>query len=222
LARQLALPFGVRAAFSRDDFVAAPSNEAALHFVDKWPDWPVRAAALYGPSGSGKSHLTEVWCTASGGKAIAAKDLSPESIMGLPPNIAVEGIDAAGALSDEHALALLALFERPAGTLLLTGRSEPSLWPTPIGDLTSRFLALLAFPLWAPDDVLLYNIARKLFADRQLEVPETVIRRLLLGLQRTPAAVADFVARLDAKALAERRTVTERMVLELLDGEGES
>ena len=217
MARQLALPFEVRSASSRGDFVAAPCNEAALHFIDRWPDWPVRAAALYGPEGSGKSHLAEVWCRAAGAQSIAAGLLTLELVAALPPYVAVESVDD-GVMSDEHALALLALFERSFGVLLLTGRGEPSEWPAPIGDLRSRFLSLLAFPLWAPDDVLLGNIARKLFADRQLEVPEPVIKRLLIGLQRTPAAVADFVARLDANALAEHRPITERLVLELLDG----
>ena len=35
---------------------------------------------------------------------------------------------------------------------------------------------------------------------------------------RTPAAVAAFVARADGKALAEKRAVTDRLIVELLDG----
>jgi hypothetical protein len=38
-------------------------------------------------------------------------------------------------------------------------------------------------------------------------------------VERTPAAIAAFVARLDEKALAHRRAVTERLVLELLESE---
>ena len=44
--------------------------------------------------------------------------------------------------------------------------------------LTPLLFALLAFPLWAPDDELLAAIARKLFNDRQLAVPDAVIERM--------------------------------------------
>jgi chromosomal replication initiation ATPase DnaA len=71
--------------------------------------------------------------------------------------------------------------------------------------------------MWAPDDALLTALARKLFADRQLQVPDSVISRMLLKLERTPASVAGFVGELDRKSLAERRPVTERLVVALLD-----
>lgn len=217
MPRQLALPFDVRPALRRGDFIAAPCNDAALRFVDRWPDWPARAAALHGPAGSGKSHLVEVWCVAAGGRSLPVSELSLDAVAFLPLHVAIEDVDAGAGMTDAAARALMALFERPTGTLLLTGRSEPQHWPAPLGDLKSRFLAVLAFPLWAADDVLLGNIARKLFADRQLEVADVVIQRMLVTLERTPRSVAAFVDRLDRKALAERRAVTQRLVLDLLD-----
>ena len=58
------------------------------------------------------------------------------------------------------------------GPLLLTGQEPPAAWRSSLPDLASRFSALLAFPLWAPDEALLAALARKLFADRQLAVPD--------------------------------------------------
>ena len=111
---------------------------------------------------------------------------------------------------------LMALFERANGVLLLTGRRPPTEWTATIGDLTSRFSSLLALSLSAPDDTLLGNVARKLFADRGLLVPDNVIDRMLRVLERTPPAIAQFVERADAAAMARQRPVTERLVLELL------
>jgi chromosomal replication initiation ATPase DnaA len=116
--------------------------------------------------------------------------------------------------------ALLALLERPAGTLLLTGRTAPSDWPVSIGDLKSRFHSLIAFAMWVPDEKLLSALVTKHFADRQLEVTEGVVRRIVTHVERTPEAVAAFVTRADRKALAERRPVTDRLVLELIEAEG--
>ncbi|HCX66789.1 MAG TPA: chromosomal replication initiator DnaA, partial [Rhodobiaceae bacterium] len=66
MIRQLVLELGHRPASGREDFLVAPSNEAAVALIDSWPDWPDRIVALAGPEGSGKTHLAEVWRAASG------------------------------------------------------------------------------------------------------------------------------------------------------------
>jgi chromosomal replication initiation ATPase DnaA len=217
---QLVLPFGVRPALDAEDFIVAPSNEAAFRFVTSWPDWPVRAAALYGPEGSGKTHLAGIWCAKSQAHYVSATQLTLETSAALPQDahLVVEDLDSV--TGEQRDRALFSLLERASGNLLLTARTPPGEWRVSIADLHSRFAALLAFPVWAPDDALLGSLARKLFADRQLQVPDMVIRRLVTALERTPAAISDFVDLLDRKSLAEQRPVSDRLVAELLDQKG--
>jgi chromosomal replication initiation ATPase DnaA len=59
----------------------------------------------------------------------------------------------------------------------------------------------------------------KHFSDRQLEAPAAVIKRIITHVERTPEAIARFVARTDQKALSEKRAITERLILELIDVE---
>ena len=68
-------------------------------------------------------------------------------------------------------------------------------------DLASRFRALVAFELGGADEALLMALAVKLFADRQVQVPEAVVTALVRNLERSPAALRDFIARADATAL---------------------
>lgn len=230
MAGQLVFPFGVRPALGRGDFIVAPCNENAVRFVESWPGWPVRAAALHGPEGSGKTHLACVWAALACAERVPVSALTdgPEADAALQRLLA-RGADAAIAVDDVDSApdaslgkrdrALFALFERPSGTLLFTGRTPPTEWKVAIGDLRSRFDALLAFPLWAPDETLLQGLVRKHFADRQLDVPEGVVKRILTHVERTPEAIAAFVARADARALAEKRAVTERLVLALIEAE---
>jgi len=214
------LPLEIRPALSRDDFIVSPSNAAAVRFVDSWPNWPERCGALFGPKGSGKSHLVEVWRAASAALRVQAKDVTPDWIMSVADDaaIAIEDVDGReGAANQDRDIALLSLFERSKGSLLFTGVAPPERWPAATGDIRSRFDALLAVSMEPPDDALLADLAAKLFADRQLRVPGAVISRMLSALERTPAAVSAFVAAADRKALAERRKVSERLVMELLE-----
>ena len=213
---QLALPFGSRPALGREDFIVAPCNEQALRFIERWPDWPTRAAAIWGPRDSGKTHLARIFADLSGAHLVSASELS-----GVDPDtetaIAVELAETQADMDRDRLL--FALFERPSGALLLTGRTAPSEWPVVLGDLKSRFDALLAFEVWAPDDHLLSALIRKQFADRQLEITDAIVRRLLTHVERTPQAIAAFIVRIDEKALAEKRAISERLVMELIDSE---
>ena len=127
--------------------------------------------------------------------------------------MAVEGVDAAP--GSDHEAALFALFER--GTpLLLTGRTPPPAWRAALPDLASRYGAALGFDLGAPDDALLAKLAAKLFADRQLAVPESVIRLMIERLARSPEAIRDFVAAADARALSEKRPINQGLIRDML------
>ena len=222
MAGQLVFPFGVEPALGHKDFILAPCNEQAFRFVGRWPDWPARVAAIHGPGGSGKSHLAALWANAAGAHRLAGPALSPDRLFALSPDpgaaFLVEDFDRVepGEIRDR---ALLALFERPEGALLLTGRAPPSDWPVVIGDLESRLRSLIGFPMWAPDDALLSALVVKHFADRQLAVPDAVVARIVTQVERTPGSIAAFVTRADHKALSEKRAVTERLVLELLESE---
>jgi chromosomal replication initiation ATPase DnaA len=206
---QLVLPLEVRSAQGRADFIVAPGNARAVAFIDSFPHWPAPAAALYGPPASGKSHLAAIWAERAGAQIREAWSLDAD----VPDGALV--IENVGAGVPEGPL--FALLER--GTpLLLTSQAPPADWPQFLGlpDLVSRARALLAFDLWAPDDALLMGLAVKLFADRQLQVPESVVEHMIASLERSPAAIRDFVARADAAALAAKKPVNLSLIKGLL------
>lgn len=209
---QIPLPLPTVPKLGRADFIVGPGNRAAVTFVDTWPDWPAPAAVLYGPSGSGKSHLASVWAERAKAEVRTASGLA-----GIAPGAAlvIENVDAAP-FSHETETALFALIER-GQPMLLTAHEPPRAWPAALPDLRSRFDALLAFALWAPDDALLEALARKLFADRQLAVPDAVIAQIVRFLERSPGALRDFVAKADAAALAAKKPVTTSLIRDLLN-----
>jgi len=210
---QLVLPLEIRSAQGRADFIVAPANQRAVAFLDSYPHWPAPAVALFGPAASGKSHLAAVWADKAGATVLEAAQLES----GIPAGpLVVENVTAGVAEAP-----LFALLER--GTpLLLTAQLPPAEWPEKFAlalpDMVSRVRALLAFALWAPDDALLMGLAVKLFADRQVQVPENVVTHMIRSLERSPAAIRDFVARADAVALAEKRPINISLIRDLLIG----
>ena len=206
---QLVLPLATSPALGREDFIVGPGNCEAVAYLDAWPNWPGPVAALHGPPGSGKSHLARIWAERAGAQIVDAGRLD-ESILQRGVAVAVE--DAGEGMHDPLLFSLI----ESGRPVLFTARLPPAEWKASMPDLASRYRALLSFALWAPDDELLIKIALKLFADRQLQVPAAAIEQMINSLERSPAAIRDFVARADEIALSRKRAVSVSLVRELL------
>lgn len=210
---QLVLPLETQNALGREDFIVAPGNIQAVGFIDSYPAWPAAQAALYGPRACGKTHLAQAWATRAGAHILDALALD----LDIPDGpLVIEDVRAGVCES-----ALFALFERGTA-VLLTAASAPKEWSFELPDLASRTRALLSFQLGAPDESLLMGLAVKLFADRQLVVPEAVVRYMIQSLERSPGAIRDFIAQADGRALAEKRPVNISLIKALLESSAAS
>ncbi len=213
--RQIPLELGHRPALKREDFLVAPSNAAAVGWLDRWPKWPQPLLVIHGPEGAGKSHLAEVWRERSGSTRLEADELSAAAVPALAQcTLVIEDLDRG---VDETALLHLYNMMMEAGRfLLLTARAAPVRWPLSLPDLRSRLLAAPAVQLQAPDEALIGAVLVKAFADRQIRVGEEVVLYLLTRMERSFAAVREMTVALDRVALAERRAITIPLVRQLL------
>lgn len=215
--RQLILHLGHRAAMGAEDFLVADSNAEAVSWIDRWPDWPAPALTVWGPAGSGKTHLAHVWRARSGAVTVppaALADANPVNLLGGREHLVIDGADKA---VDE--LALLHLYNLLAGrggSLLLTAAAPPARWELRTADLASRLVAGPAVAIRPPDDRLLEAVLAKQFADRQIEIGQDVLNLLLRRIERSFAAARRAVDILDSAALAGRRRITAGLVRELV------
>jgi chromosomal replication initiation ATPase DnaA len=213
---QLILDFGHRPAFGAADFLVAPSNAEAVTWLDRWPDWPSPALAIYGPPGCGKTHLARVFAARSAARLVTAESLVIErlpEILATARAFVVDDADRAPARAMLHLYNLLA--ER-GGHLLVASRDPPARWKVTLDDLHSRLAAAPAVAVSAPDDALLAALLVKLFADRQVEVSEDVVLYLVTRMERSFEAARQMVADLDTAALAERRSITVKFASAVL------
>ena len=211
--QQLPLDLQYRPALGMADFVLAPGNQDAVAWIDRWPDWPSHALAIHGPKGAGKTHLAHVWQARSGAVFL---DHAPMSDVPLPAAIVLDSPH------DWPDAALLHLYNRlreEGGHLLIASETAPARWAVSLPDLASRLASVPAVALAAPDDDLLVAVMAKQFTDRGLEVNEDVLRYVATRVERSFAAAAEMVARIDRAALARQRRVTLTLVRECLAGD---
>lgn len=216
LPRQLALALEHAQSFAREDFLRGPCNEAAFALIERWPDWPARVVTLVGPQGCGKSHLVTIWAQESGARFLSARELPDADLPRAFSTGALVLEDVAPEQFDERQLFhLLNLAREEAAFVLLTGRGQPSALPVTIPDLKSRLRALPAVTMAAPDDDLLRALIVKLASDRQLAFDETLVSYLVTRIERSFAAAAAAVSRLDEEAMRQQRPVTRALAAQL-------
>lgn len=220
MPEQLVFELPHRAAMGLEDFLVSDSNAAAVALVDRWPDWPVGAAILVGPRGSGKTHLANVWQLRADATPHAAPSLTRESV----PAVASAGaviIENIETLIDEAALFHLLNLVREQGLqVLLTTDTAPGDLKIALPDLHSRLKALPLASIEAPDDALLRAVLVKLFADRQLSVEPHIVDYVLVRMERSMSAAERFVAEADRQALVLQRRVTRAIAAAALDSLG--
>ncbi len=194
-----------------------------MRLVDGFENWQTPIQWIYGPSGSGKSHLAAVLAAQCKARFLSVNDdiaaalarlVSHEEICDV---VIIDRFDALAAAQDE---ALFHLFNHSlngGAKLLLLSELPPAQIEIGLPDLTSRMKAVPAVALGAPDDALLRGLVAKLFADRQVDVDARVLDYLLPRVERAYAAIADLVADIDRQALAQKRRITVPLVAEIME-----
>ncbi len=215
-AEQLVFKLDHRPALGRDDFLVAPCNEDAVAAIDRWPDWPVRMMAIFGPAGAGKSHLAHVWRKASEARLACAHELTKQQVTSLFSAGALVIEDGEKLTDEQSLLHLINMVVQDGAYLLLTGRAAPSRWSVGLADLRSRLQVIPAIELGQPCDSLLRGILIKMFEDRQLDIPPDIVDFLVGRMERSFDAAQQLVHLIDLESMVQKRKISRKLAGEIL------
>ena len=226
---QLLLNWPVREIFSEVDFLPSSSNEAAVRWIDSWPNWQrgeedFHCLIIYGAEGCGKTHLAHIWQKISDAQIIRIEELKTLNFsVGDQFVYIIEDIDNKE-ISEKEAEALLHLYnwlKEQGGFLLLTASKRPKKWNLKLADLSSRLLASEAVKINSPDDDLLRSVIIKQFSDRQIILSDKVVSYIIKYADRSFSSVRDLVRELDILSMSEKKKITVPLVKRVLAMRGE-
>ena len=213
---QMRLPLQSDLPETVEAFVVSDSNRAAVEALADWPNLIGGAMAICGPKGCGKSRLAQIWAERVGAVALHGAEaalIDPLELEGRPVLL-----DRAMEADDETLFHLINLAQAPGGALLLVSRPAPSAWEVELPDLRSRLDAVISVPVEAPDDAVLAAMLEARFAERGIRPARDVVPYLLRRIDRSAAAAAEIVDRLDAL----HRPVTRSLARSVVEGAQES
>ena len=208
MTEQLSLNLPYRTAYGREAFWVAPCNQEAVAWIDKYPDWPVPAVFLYGPAGSGKTHLVHLFTE----EVIDASHLTSDFRPPFQKKIAIENVDKLA--SEEALLHLFNFIKELGGNLLLTGQKIPRF---SLPDLQSRMALIPKVEIAMPDETVIQRVAQKAFEDRHIWVEENVLNYLATHLTRSFPLLQKVVEKADQKSLSAGRKITIPILKQVID-----
>lgn len=230
MSRQLALPVGLRDGNRLDNFLAS-ANPAALAAVRSLVVGREPFVYLWGPPGTGRTHLLEAAIEALARDAVPVAYL-PLRALGQAGPAPLEGLAEAGGLvclDDVDAIAGDRAWEEGlfhlynglrdrGGRWLVAAGAPPAAAGFVLPDLVSRLNACLVAALQPLDDDARLAVLVSRAAGRGLELPPETGRWLLA---RTSRRLEDLIAALevlDRAALAHKRRLTVPFVRLVLGG----
>jgi chromosomal replication initiator protein len=232
---QLIFDFPVTPRFSFENFVVCSGNKTAYQFAHKLAsdDGTENLLYIYGPEGSGKTHLLTALANSLESKYLSFRDAdtlyrddsSPEGSSRLTAEFA----DAPALILDDlHLLPdrqeirvelweLFNAFYSSGRKIAIGGLSAPKELPHLDGHLTSRLLWGLVARMDVSDDESRRMILKKLAEDRQMMLPDEVIDQMLLRVRRDIPSLVYALETINRHAISTKRKVGLKLAKESID-----
>jgi len=213
---QLILKFPSHQAYKKEDFYVSPSNQKAYDFINSWPKWIKRTINIFGPSGSGKSHLASILKSNTSCLQIETKDLSDEIFFKFKTKEAliIENLDEK--VSEKLLFTLWNITLQDNKYLLITSKKPINSFKFKLRDLMSRVTSSLIIGINLPGDDLISVILAKNFSDKQITIEKKHIDYIVKRIDRSYEKISQFILTLDKYSLKKGSPFALKMIKEVL------
>ena len=213
---QLILKFPSHQAYKREDFYVSPSNHEAYDFINSWPRWIKKIVNIFGPSGSGKSHLASILKNKTSCLQINSNELNEKIFIRYKTKetLIIENLDKK--ISEKLLFSLWNVALQDNKYLMTTSKKPISSYKFKLKDLESRVKSSLIIGINLPNDDLISVILAKNFSDKQIKVEKKHIDYIIKRIDRSYEKISQFILTLDKYSLKKGSPFSLKLIKEVL------
>ena len=213
---QLILKFPSQQAFKKEDFYVSSSNQEAYDFINSWPKWVKRIINIFGPSGSGKSHLASMLKNKTSCLWIDSKDLNDKTFLKFKTKEALILENLNETIPEKLLFTLWNVALQDNKYFLITSTKPINLYKFKMNDLVSRVNSSLIIGISLPSDDLISVILAKNFSDKQIKVDKKHIDYIIKRIDRSYEKISQFILTLDKYSLKKGTPFSLKLIKEVL------
>ena len=216
MSDQLILKFPTHQAYKKEDFYVSPSNQEAYDFINSWPKWFKRIVNIFGPSGSGKSHLASILQNKTSCLLIDSNQLNDKTFLKFKTKEALIIENFNEKVSEKVLFSLWNMALQDNKYFLINSREPINSYKFKLDDLTSRINSSLIIGIKLPSDDLISVILMKNFSDKQIKVEKKHIDYIIKRIDRSYEKISQFILILDKYSLKKGSPFGLKLIKEVL------
>ena len=213
---QLLLNFNQKQNFNYNDFYVSESNFYAFKLIDTWPKWEKKILNIYGETGCGKSHLSQIFISKHKAKLFKENQLNNDLLLKLKlyENLILDEFENR---TDEKLLySLFNLVEQDNKFLIINSKKPITENEFLLNDLKSRVKNCLFAEIKIPDDELIFALILKNFSDKQISIDKKIIDYIVKRIDRSYSKIKEFIYKVDEMSLKQKKPINLKTIKELL------
>ena len=213
---QLILKFPTHQAYKKEDFYVSPSNQEAYDFINNWPKWIKRIINIFGPSGSGKSHLASILKNKTLCLKIDSNEINEKIFLKFKTKEALIIENLNEKVSEKLLFSLWNIALQDNKYFLITSKKPINSYKFKLSDLISRVNSILVIGINLPSDELISVILAKNFSDKQIKVEKKHIDYIIKRIDRSYEKISQFILTLDKYSLKKGSPFGLKLIKEVL------
>ena len=217
MADQLIFNFPKKKNYLSEDYYVSSSNQEAYNFINSWPKWIKRICNIYGPTGSGKTHLTSLLRQKTSTLKIQCNSLNDKTFFDFKTKEALIIEDLNVKVSEKLLFSLWNFALQDNKYLLITSAKPISVYKFKLSDLRSRVKSCVNIGIKLPSDDLISVILSKNFSDKQIKVEKKHIDYIIKRIDRSYEKISHFISILDKYSLKKSSPFGLKLIKEVLN-----
>ncbi len=214
---QLTFKFPFKTKYDKQDYYISSNNFTAYKLIESWPNWPDKWINIHGPTGCGKTHLSNIIKNKIDfTKIINAKGINDETFLTVD-NIKCLIIDNYEQNINEKLLYSFLNHLKQLDIFLVVNSITPmKKMNFNLVDLKSRAQSFVSLEIESPTDELLRVIISKYFSDKQISIDPKVSEYIIKNVDRSYEKVSRFIKEIDDLSLSSGKSININLIKKIL------
>lgn len=222
--KQMALPLTFKTFKNRENFIVSKCNEEAVRLIENSSFWQnkrkinsIPAAIIFGPKGSGKTHLSYMFKEHNRCEYLSSLSGFNLDKIEEGKNFILDDFIPGENYPSELVMHFLNRVTYQDGSVLFLSNLSPSNMSWKLDDLNSRIRSLISSKINLPDDVLLYSFMVKYSNDKKLLINDKQLLYILKRLNRNFGSVISVIDKLDIYSLEIKEKISYKIIKTILN-----